>query len=95
MQMGSRCYFTAGEVTLQVVQTAPPQLLPKALYFEVDDLDAVHARAARLGGLAGDMVHGAPAGEPTVRPWGERSFYAQDPSGNPLCFVEAGTIYAG
>ena len=21
------------------------------------------------------------------RPWGERSFYMQDPSGNPICFV--------
>ena len=35
------------------------------------------------------------AGEPVVRPWGERSFYADDPWNNPLCFVQEGTIYAG
>jgi hypothetical protein len=28
-------------------------------------------------------------------PWGERSFYAEDPWGNPLCFVEEGTFYRG
>ena len=94
-QAGSRVYFTAGEVTLQVVQTPEPQLLPKALYFVVDDLAAVHGRARELGCLSQELVHGTPAGEPVVRPWGEKSFYADDPSGNPLCFVEAGTIYAG
>ena len=30
-----------------------------------------------------------------VKPWGERSFYAEDNWHNPLCFVEAGTIYPG
>lgn len=30
-----------------------------------------------------------------VRPWGERSFYIQDPWDNPLCFVEYGTVYSG
>jgi hypothetical protein len=30
-----------------------------------------------------------------VRPWGERSFYAEDEWQNPLCFVEAGTTYPG
>jgi hypothetical protein len=29
-----------------------------------------------------------------VRPWGERSFYAEDPWKNPLCFVEEGTVYS-
>jgi len=95
LQAGSRCYVTAGEVTLQVVQTPDPQLLPKALYFVVDDLAAMHARARDLGCLSPELVHGTPAGEPVVRPWGEKSFYADDPTGNPLCFVEAGTIYAG
>lgn len=94
-QPGSRCYVTAGGVDLQIVQVPAPQLVPKALYFAVDDLDAVHARARDLGCLSKEMVHGTPAGEPVVRPWGERSFYADDPSGNPLCFVDQGTIYAG
>lgn len=94
-QMGARCYFRAGAVTLQVVAADPPHRAAKALYFAVGDLDAVHRRAAQLGCLSADSVHGAPAGEPVVRPWGERSFYADDPWGNPLCFVDEGTIYQG
>ena len=94
-QAGMRCYFAAGPVTLQVVQVEAPHPAAKALYFAVADLDEVHQRAAGLGCLDGGSVHGKPAGEPVVRPWGERSFYAADPWGNPLCFVEEGTIYAG
>lgn len=94
-QMGSRVYFEAGGVTLQVVEAAAPHAAAKALYFAVDDLDAVHRRAAALGCLSGEQVHGMAAGDPVVRPWGERSFYADDPWGNPLCFVDRGTIYAG
>lgn len=94
-QMGGRCYFDAGQVTLQVVQMPEPQLAAKALYFATDDIEGVHARAAALGCLSEESVHGAPAGEAVVRPWGEKSFYAYDPAGNPLCFVESGTIYGG
>jgi predicted enzyme related to lactoylglutathione lyase len=94
-QMGARFYIDAGPVTLQVVEAADPHPAAKALYFAVADLDAVHARAAALGCLSADLVHGTPAGEPVVRPWGERSFYADDPWGNPLCFVAEGTLYAG
>lgn len=94
-QMGSRVYLEAGPVTLQVVQVADPHPAAKALYFAVADLDAVHGRAAALGCLSGDDVHGMPAGQAVVRPWGERSFYAEDPWTNPLCFVDEGTIYAG
>jgi hypothetical protein len=94
-QMGKRCYFRAGPVTLQVVEIEPPHPAAKALYFAVADLDAVHARAAALDCLSSDSVHGTPGGEPLVRPWGERSFYADDPWGNPLCFVDEGTIYSG
>ncbi len=95
IQMGQRFYLDAGGVTLQVVQVPDPHPAAKALYFTVADLDAVHARAAALGSLSTEDVHGTPAGEPVVRPWGERSFYADDPWGNPLCFVDAGTIYPG
>jgi catechol 2,3-dioxygenase-like lactoylglutathione lyase family enzyme len=95
LQAGSRCYFTCGAVTLQVVQTARPHPAAKALYFTVRDLDAVHARAKALKCLSSDDVHGTSGGEIVVRPWGERSFYAADPWDNPLCFVEAGTVYPG
>ena len=94
-QMGSRVYLNAGAVTLQVVQVPAPHPAAKALYFAVRDLDALHARAAALGCLSSEAVHGMPAGQPIVRPWGERSFYADDPWSNPLCFVEEGTVYEG
>jgi catechol 2,3-dioxygenase-like lactoylglutathione lyase family enzyme len=94
-QMGRRVYFEAGGVTLQVVQTEAPHTAAKALYFLTDDLDAVHRQASDLGCLSSEVVHGEPGGQPVVRPWGERSFYADDPWGNPLCFVEAGTVYEG
>ena len=97
-QAGSRCYFTCGAVTLQVVDVSSagtPHPAAKALYFTVNDLDKVFARAQKLGCLSREAVHGATAGAISVRPWGERSFYAEDKWANPLCFVEAGTVYPG
>jgi hypothetical protein len=94
-QAGSRVYFTAGSVTLQVVEHDHPHPAAKALYFLVDDLEPVHARAKALGWLSKDLVHGQVGGDITVRPWGERSFYAEDTWGNPLCFVQTGTTYPG
>jgi predicted enzyme related to lactoylglutathione lyase len=97
-QAGSRCYFTCGAVTLQVVDVSSvgkPHPAAKALYFLVSDLDAVFARAQALGCLSRDDVHGVSGGAISVRPWGERSFYAEDKWQNPLCFVQAGTIYPG
>jgi predicted enzyme related to lactoylglutathione lyase len=97
-QAGARCYFSCGDVTLQVVDVSSvgrPHPAAKALYFVVDDLDAVFERAQSLGCLSQEQVHGEPGGRISVRPWGERSFYAEDRWQNPLCFVEAGTIYPG
>lgn len=97
-QAGSRCYFTCGAVTLQVVDVSSagkPHPAAKALYFTVNDLDAVYERAKELGCLSREDVHGVSGGAISVRPWGERSFYAEDKWKNPLCFVEAGTIYPG
>ena len=97
-QAGSRCYFTCGPVTLQVVDVSSvgkPHPAAKALYFTVNDLDAIFARARALGCLSKEDVHGVSGGGISVRPWGERSFYAEDKWHNPLCFVEAGTIYPG
>jgi len=97
-QAGSRCYFTCGGVTLQVVDVSSvgkPHPAPKALYFTVNDLDAVFARAKALGCLSREDVHGVSGSSISVRPWGERSFYVEDQWQNPLCFVEAGTVYPG
>ena len=97
-QAGSRCYFTCGPVTLQVVDVSSvrqPHPAAKALYFAVNNLDEVFVRAQALGCVAQEDVHHAPGKGISVRPWGERSFYAEDKWANPLCFVEAGTIYPG
>jgi predicted enzyme related to lactoylglutathione lyase len=94
---GARHYFDCGEVIVAVLDVSqggmPPAPGPKSLYFAVDDVEAVQARARRLGVLAPYAVHGEPAGEVVTRPWGERSFYVVDPWGNDLCFCEEGTLY--
>lgn len=93
---GSRVYIQAGPAVLQVVdvsETSAPHPAAKSLYFTVRNLQAIHDRAMMLGALSDELVHGNPGGEIAKRPWGERSFYAEDPWGNPLCFVEAGTTY--
>jgi len=97
-QAGSRCYFNCGPVTLQVLDVSSsrePHPAAKALYFTVNDLEEVYQRAKVLGSLSAEDVHDAPGGGIVVRPWGERSFYVEDPWKNPLCFVEEGTVYAG
>ena len=97
-QAGSRCYFNCGPVTLQVLdvsQRGEPHPGAKAFYFTVNDLESVFERAKELGCLSRESVHDAPGGGIVVRPWGERSFYVEDPWQNPLCFVENGTVYAG
>jgi catechol-2,3-dioxygenase len=97
-QAGSRCYFECGPVTLQVLDVSSerqPHPAPKALYFTVNNLEEVYERAKSLKCLSAEDVHEAPANGIVVRPWGERSFYVQDPWKNPLCFVEEGTVYTG
>jgi hypothetical protein len=94
-QAGNRFYINAGAVALQVVGVPSPHAAAKALYFVTDNLAAIHSRAVSLGALSNELVHGLKSGDISVKPWGERSFYADDPWGNPLCFVEAGTEYVG
>lgn len=97
-QAGARCYFNCGPVTLQVVDVSSvrqPHAAAKALYFTVSDLEAIHERARALECVSREDVHDQPGGGIVVRPWGERSFYAEDPWKNPLCFVEEGTVYTG
>jgi catechol 2,3-dioxygenase-like lactoylglutathione lyase family enzyme len=95
----SRHYFDCGDVILALLQpgngeTARPT--PDHLYFAVEDVEGIHARAKALGALASGEIHGgSPAGAIATRPWGERSFYAADPFGNLLCFVDAATLFTG
>ena len=94
---GARHYFDCGSVILALIDVSEgglsPTPGPKSLYFAVDNVDAFHARASRLGVLAPYQVHGHAAGEVVDRPWGERSFYVVDPWGNDLCFCQDGTLY--
>jgi catechol 2,3-dioxygenase-like lactoylglutathione lyase family enzyme len=94
-----RHYIDCGAVILALVDQSPegrkPKPLPDFIYFAVGDLEAVHARATKLGCLSSDDVHGDSAGEMVRRPWGERSFYVYDPWGNGLCFVDDKTLFTG
>jgi catechol 2,3-dioxygenase-like lactoylglutathione lyase family enzyme len=91
---GGRHYFDCGPVILAVLDNQKPPI-SDYLYFAVADLEAVHARAQELGCLSGETIHGKSAGEIGVRPWRERSFYAVDPFGNGLCFVDETTLFTG
>lgn len=71
--------------------------LPEPIYFAVDDLESIYASAVTAGAsLSFAVVPGAgPLGRIARRPWGERSFYAADPFGNPLCFVSRDSVFYG
>ena len=96
---GSRHYFDCGPLILALLdptgggEKSRPN--PDYIYFSVKDLEKVHARARGLGCLSRDDVHGESAGEIVKRPWGERSFYVEDPFGNGLCFVDERTLFTG
>lgn len=95
-----RHYFDCGEVILAVYspradgdeRDARPNF--DHVYFAVPDLDGIYRRAQEAGGLSTRVGDGnLPMGAIATRPWGERSFYMQDPAGNPLCFVDQRTTF--
>jgi predicted enzyme related to lactoylglutathione lyase len=97
-----RHYFDCGGVILAVYDAVadgdrePVRNNAEHVYFAVPDLEATFARAEQVGGLSkqtGDA--NLPMGRIAHRPWGERSFYMHDPSGNPICFVDTQSIYQG
>lgn len=88
-------YFDCGGVILALVGVAEPTPNAETVYFATGDLEAVHASVKELGSLSPAEVHGKSAGEIIERPWGERSFYANDPFGNQLCFVDETTTFLG
>jgi len=61
---------------------------PDHIYFSVPDLEDTFARCHEAGCRKLDESI-------RKRPWGERSFYAEDPFGNQLCFVDESTIFTG
>jgi catechol 2,3-dioxygenase-like lactoylglutathione lyase family enzyme len=70
---------------------------PECIYLAVDDLEAIHAANRAAGGRfpSGAPPGVGPLGEIAKRPWGEESFYVDDPFGNPLCFVRRDTVFTG
>lgn len=95
----ARHYFDCGAVILALVDSTGggerPKPIPDYIYFSVKDLEEIHARARKLGCLSKEKVHEDSAGDIVTRPWGERSFYAEDPFGNGLCFVDERTLFTG
>jgi catechol 2,3-dioxygenase-like lactoylglutathione lyase family enzyme len=89
-----RHYFHCGETILACFSPRedgdafdlPPN--PDHLYFSVDDLEAALSRCQRAGCRRLDDTI-------KTRPWGERSFYAEDPFGNKICFVDDKTLFTG
>jgi len=61
---------------------------PDHFYFSVPDLETTFAHCREASCLRLDEAI-------RKRPWGERSFYAQDPFGNQLCFVDERTVFTG
>ena len=96
---GSRHYFDCGPVILALVDVTAggdkAKPIPDYIYFAVADLPAVYDRASGLNCLSDEDVHGEPAGQIVKRPWGELSFYVEDPWGNGLCFVDDKTLFTG
>ena len=96
---GSRHYFNCGPMILALVDVAKggenPQPTPDYIYFAVNNLEEVFARAQEMNCLCKDRYHDQNAGEIVKRPWGEVSFYVEDPWGNGLCFVDETTLYTG
>jgi catechol 2,3-dioxygenase-like lactoylglutathione lyase family enzyme len=86
-----RHYFSCGGTILacyDALADGDPERVgpnPQHLYFSVDDLERVHELVRRSGARDITAIE--------VRPWGERSFYAEEPFGNPICFVDATTLF--
>jgi catechol 2,3-dioxygenase-like lactoylglutathione lyase family enzyme len=99
---GGRHYFRCGAVTLAVYSptddgdTTPPRPNFGHVYLATANLEECYKRAQTVGGLSPETGDGGlPMGAIAKRPWGERSFYLDDPYGNPLCFVDESTLFKG
>jgi predicted enzyme related to lactoylglutathione lyase len=57
------------------------------LYFATPDLERARDSVKQAGGVLETAIESMP--------WGERLFYARDPFGNPICFVDEKTLFLG
>jgi predicted enzyme related to lactoylglutathione lyase len=91
-----RHYFTCGETILACYDPAadgdgqldgwrfhPSQYL----YFATPDLESMLSRVKTAGGAIDVGIE--------TMPWGERLFYARDPFGSRICFVDERTVFTG
>lgn len=60
---------------------------PEYIYISTDELEDVFKRAK--------ILNVENLSEIETQPWGEKSFYFNDPFENPLCFVDLKTIFSG
>jgi catechol 2,3-dioxygenase-like lactoylglutathione lyase family enzyme len=60
---------------------------PEHIYIAVDDLEGCLRRCTEAGASIEVGIDSYP--------WGETSFYVEDPFGNPVCFVDRKTIFTG
>ena len=71
--------------------------LSEPIYFAVDDLKSAYGRAKDAGASFSEeeIPNVGSVGKIQKRPWGEISFYASDPFGNPFCFVSSESVFTG
>lgn len=60
---------------------------PDHVYFAVGNLEEMYDRIKETGCPVDGGIE--------TQPWGERCFYAKDPFGNPICFVDQQTMFLG
>jgi predicted enzyme related to lactoylglutathione lyase len=90
-----RCHYALGGVELACYDPATDGDLHDTeqgksywqLYVAVDDLEAAFERVRDAGGHIDQAI--------AIKPWGERSFYATDPFGNRICFLDEATVPPG
>ncbi|MHB1956923.1 MAG: VOC family protein [Sulfobacillus sp.] len=57
------------------------------LYFAIENLESMSEKIQQAGGKVTSSIKSMP--------WGERMFYALDPFGNPISFVDKTTVFRG
>lgn len=59
------------------------------IYIATDNLETVHQKFIESSEIkyVDKQIN--------TMPWGERLFYANDPFGNPICFVDRKTVFTG